>query len=295
MRTLITLLLLTCCCSPAIGQPTGKPRPPLNGETLWSVNAAYDDVDTKIAVCTFMIQKYPREATCYGRRGQLQLERQEFASAIADLDEAIRLDPTRAAFFVVRGEARKWKGNYPEAIADFDEALRLGGVNPAKCYGGRGSVRMMQGDYDRAIADLTEAVRLDPKDFQYRYLRARAWSLQGDYARSIAGFQEAIQLDSRQAYLFQMRAWLLATCPDDKCRDGRQALADARQACELTKWSSAEDVDTFAAAEAEAGRFDAAVKWSKKAIELAPDVDKDEYRARLVLYEAGRPYRMTVR
>ena len=50
-------------------------------------------------------------------------------------------------------------------------------------------------------------------------------------------------------------------------------------------------LDPLAAACAETGDFDAAVKWEEKAIDLAPDgVKKDDYRARLELYRAGKPY-----
>ena len=36
---------------------------------------------------------------------------------------------------------------------------------------------------------------------------------------------------------------------------------------------------------------DEAIKWQKKALALAPDDQKDDFRQRLDLYEAGKPYR----
>ena len=51
-------------------------------------------------------------------------------------------------------------------------------------------------------------------------------------------------------------------------------------------------VDTLAAANAEAGDFDSAVKEQTKAIELTTDAkDRDEFRGRLVLYQQKKPYR----
>jgi hypothetical protein len=87
------------------------------------------------------------------------------------------------------------------------------------------------------------------------------------------------------------RATLLATCPDARYRDGKVALASATRACELSGWSYPMLLDPLAAAYAETGDFDAAAAFQEKAIGLAPDgVKKDEYRARLALYRAGKPY-----
>ena len=50
-------------------------------------------------------------------------------------------------------------------------------------------------------------------------------------------------------------------------------------------------LDTLAAAYAEAGEFGKAVEWQQKAVAMAPENVKPDFRARLELYEAGKPYR----
>ena len=53
-------------------------------------------------------------------------------------------------------------------------------------------------------------------------------------------------------------------------------------------------VDTLAAAYAETGDFDSAVKYQTQAISLAPDgPQKAEYRDRLKLYREKKPYHQT--
>jgi tetratricopeptide (TPR) repeat protein len=82
-----------------------------------------------------------------------------------------------------------------------------------------------------------------------------------------------------------------ATCPDAKYRDGKKAVDDGKRACELTAWRDAHALDTLAAAYAEAGDFQNAVKWQEKAVALYPASSKSELRSRLDLYKAHKPYR----
>ena len=82
-----------------------------------------------------------------------------------------------------------------------------------------------------------------------------------------------------------------ATCPDATLRDGRQAVAAATRACELTAWKDPGLLDTLAAACAEAGDFDAAVRWQTKAGAMVHDAgSRSGFEARLALYRAKKPY-----
>ena len=89
-------------------------------------------------------------------------------------------------------------------------------------------------------------------------------------------------------------AWIRATHPDPRFRDGAQAVAGAQRAVELSR-SEVHAVDTLAAAYAEAGRFPEALVTARKALELARQQNDqalaDALRARIALYEAGKPYR----
>ncbi len=73
---------------------------------------------------------------------------------------------------------------------------------------------------------------------------------------------------------------------------GKRAVAAATKACELTEWKAPLMLDTLAAAYAEAGDFERAVKWQTKANELYSDPkEKTEGERRLKLYQAKQPYR----
>jgi hypothetical protein len=56
-------------------------------------------------------------------------------------------------------------------------------------------------------------------------------------------------------------------------------------------YANANDIDTLAAAYAEAGDFDKAVKWQQKAMDMAEDENTADCKSRLDLYKAGKPYR----
>ena len=91
-------------------------------------------------------------------------------------------------------------------------------------------------------------------------------------------------------------AWLLATCPDAKLRDGAKAIELATRACLLTNWRFAECMETLAAANAEAGKFDDAVKWQSKVIEQFPSIFRAKERSsRLELYRSKKTYRVAER
>lgn len=80
----------------------------------------------------------------------------ELARAVADYDEAIRLDPNNAAIFLNRGAAMNYVQNYSRAIEDLDQAIRLDERN-AGAYHNRGVAYSKMGESTRAKADLDQA------------------------------------------------------------------------------------------------------------------------------------------
>ncbi len=117
-------------------------------------------------------------------------------------------------------------------------------------------------------------------------------SRRGEYEGARAQYAQAIRFDPAAAYAYSASAMIMAACPEAKFRDGKGAVQFATRACELTNWKNPMSLDTLAAAQAEAGDFDTAVKSQKRAIELLTDErQKDDCRTRLALYQVKRPYR----
>jgi tetratricopeptide (TPR) repeat protein len=81
--------------------------------------------------------------------------------------------------------------------------------------------------------------------------------------------------------------------PEATVRNGEQALKDATKACELTNYESVEAIKCLAAAHAEVGDFDEAIRWQRKAVELNKDEgEKEELAEALRLFEQKKPLRL---
>src|SRR4029078_851708 len=116
----------------------------------------------------------------------------ESARAIADYDNAIRLDPNNADFYKNRGDAFLNAGKYDRAFADYSQAIST--KPTALLYASRALVFSNKADYDRAIADCDQALKLDPNNDTAYNNRAFALIRQGDYDRAIGDLDRAIKL-----------------------------------------------------------------------------------------------------
>jgi len=140
---------------------------------------------------------------------------------------------------------------------------------------------------EKADREFREAELLDPDQVENALASAYAFRRKGDYRLAEAEFRETAERFPRSADAHNELAWFLSTCPDNIHRNGADALFHAKAACELTKWSEANYIDTLAAAYAEAGDFDQAVRYSMEAIaKMAPQSeDRQEIEGHLVLFQ----------
>lgn len=234
----------------------------------------------------------PNDAGAFNNRGLAWHDKKEYDKAVADYSDAIRLDPKPPVYHVNRGLTWRMKNEYDKAIADYDETIRLE-PRYALAFHNRGVAWVLKKEYDKGVKDFDHAIQLDPKYPQSFRERGLAYSNLKEYAKALADYEAALGLNPKYAAVLADQAWLLATCPNERYRDGKKAVEAARKACELNDWKVASQLSTLAAAQAEAGDFKEAVHWQNKALEI-PEYAKrngDKARQRLKLYEAGTPYR----
>jgi tetratricopeptide (TPR) repeat protein len=112
-----------------------------------------------------------------------------------------------------------------------------------------------------------------------------------DNEAALTAYENALSLDPDNVVLMNNLAWQYAAHPDYAFRDGKKAVEWAQRAAENTQHENTAVLDTLAAAHAENGDFDAAIKTIQTAIALATGKRQEElakkYEQNLRLYEQG--------
>jgi tetratricopeptide (TPR) repeat protein len=268
------------------------PRSPVQYINRGYTLALKKEFDKAIADYDEVIRLAPRYANAWYYRGLAWSNKKEYDKAIADYDESIRLDPRFAPAFYWRGVAWRMKNDYDKAIKDYDQTVR---VDPKywSAFHARGVAYILKKEYDRAVKDLDEAIRLNPRyAFAFRERGVAHRNLK-HFEKALADYESALRLDPKYSTVMADKAWLLATCPEERFRDGKKAVELARRANELSDYKIASHFSALAAAQAEAGDFKEAVRWQQKVLD-SPDYMKQFgklARERMKLYEAEKPYR----
>jgi tetratricopeptide (TPR) repeat protein len=269
-------------------------RDPKNSHALTARGLALSsgkDADRAVADLDRAIGLDPKATLAYYHRANLAYGKAQYDKALADYDAVIERDPGFDWAYHVRGWIYYRKMDYDRALADYETAIKLVPTETV-FYRDRANVALARKRYDDAITDYTRSIELDPTYNVPWNLRGKCWEAKKEYARAVADYEKAAQLAGKQPYYAGYHtavAMLRAACPDAKVRDGKKALDAARKAHELAQGPN--ELAALAAAHAELGEFDKAVEWQTRAVDAAPEPQKDQYRQRLRLYEDKKPYR----
>jgi tetratricopeptide (TPR) repeat protein len=234
-----------------------------------------------ISACTRAINSHHWQghelAVAYTKRGDAYRASHDSGHALADYNEAIRLDPKYTSAYNGRGIVYDDKKDYDRALADYNEAI---GLDPkyAPAYSNRALVYYANKDYDRAFADLNERIRLDPK-YALAYInRGAVYVNKKDYDSALADFNEAIRLNPNDASAYYNRG---ATYSDKKDYD--RALADYSEAIRLDADTAAYDARGYVYYIKK--NYDRALADYNEAIRLDPKY-APTYRNRGIVYRA---------
>jgi tetratricopeptide (TPR) repeat protein len=131
-----------------------------------------------------------------------------------------------AAAYNNRGVAYRLKANYAKAIDDFNEAIRLEPKN-ANAFNNRGVAYRNMGDLDRAVADYDQAILIKPDYFAAFYNRGLALADKHEYAKSVADFTAVLQVDPKNPVVLYRRGATLLKSGDVEAGNADLATAKA--------------------------------------------------------------------
>jgi len=209
---------------------------PVAGDDAKDCNEVKDP-DKQVRACAALIRKggtdkkllsgyYINRAGGYVAKATYE-DASNFDLAIADLTEAIRLDPKSARAFVTRANAHTGKGDYDRSIADTNEAIRLNG-ELVSAYTFRAVAYGNKGNFDGAMADANQAIKLGPKFPGLYVVRAFLHTMKGEYDRAIADLNEALRIDPKWTDAYSGRGWAY-----NEKREFDRAIRDLNEAIRL--------------------------------------------------------------
>jgi tetratricopeptide (TPR) repeat protein len=268
----------------------------------------------------------PNDANLLYNLAQARVKKGDFNSAVHDFQEAIRMQPDFPEAWCNLGYALLQTHRQNEAVAAYQKALAL---NPdyALAHNDLGSILLKMGRVGDAASHFQQAVNTDPGFAEAHYNLAEAllylnrvdeavsqykdalalrldlaaaelklgaiYAREGSAAEAVMHYEKAIKIQPDMPYALGNLAWLLATSRDSALRNGPRALELARRADNLAKGGNPAFLGSLAAAEAECGRFEEAVKTIDAALPMA-EKNKDlaaSLKQQREYYAKRQPYR----
>jgi Flp pilus assembly protein TadD len=215
--------------------------------------------------------------------------------ASAVFEDALKLKPDDASAHFKYASLLMALGRTEPAALHFQAALQYGPGDP-ETHRRYGLLLAGSGNAQQAIAQFREAIRLQ-SGAEAHYNLATALLQQGERGMAVEEYRESLRLKPNSPASLNDLAWVLAADASDAVRNGAEAVTLAERACQLTQFQQPMFVGTLAAAYAEAGRFDDAIKTAEKAKDLAAAAGLKDLAERnrqlLELYRAGKPFHET--
>jgi Flp pilus assembly protein TadD len=186
--------------------------------------------------------------------------------AIAELQEALRLEPKDTDLQYTLGMAKHINGQIEEAIAAYRESVRL---SPKFAAGHKnlGAALAETGQTDDALAHFQIAVKLDPKDIANFMNLCSTLQDMGLFEEAIATLREAMKSFPDNPAALNALAWSLAVSNKTNQQGLHEAVTLAQQAVELEPTSGAW-WNTLGVAQYRVEDYHSAIKALLKSTEL---------------------------
>ncbi|HEX3598828.1 MAG TPA: tetratricopeptide repeat protein [Lacipirellulaceae bacterium] len=281
------------------------PEAPLPYQYRGELYLQKGDAKKALEQLTKALEIAPDNVAALLTRARVYNELKETDKSLADIDGAIKAQPALAMPYLMKADILATSNRLNEAIAGLEKLVKSAPGNE-QLLTQLSSFYLMANKPRKAIEAANTILEKDPENFNALRMRADAYLSIGKHAEAIADFGKAIAQKDDDESLNNNFAWVLATSPDDKLRDGTKALKLATKAAESSKYETPHILSTLAAAYAETGDYDNAVKWSQKSVDLAQkevdsakadddkskmEADRDQLKKELDSYHDHKPVR----
>jgi Flp pilus assembly protein TadD len=220
-------------------------------------------------------------------KGQQQQAEQIFLQVLA-------AHPDNASAHRLYADSQLAHGKFGDAEMHYAAAMTNSPNPDVRLLRSYASALAHNGKFQDAVAQLNEVVKREPQNAQANFELAQDLSETGHTREAIGHYEQAIKSDPKLVAALNNLAWMLATDPDEKIRNGSRAVELAERACQINDWKEAFLIGTLAAGYAEAGQFTNAVEMAEKACTVARSNKLEEVVRRneelIELYRAGKPY-----
>jgi tetratricopeptide (TPR) repeat protein len=277
------------------------PRATLGYNLRARIKVMKDDIDGALKDLDEALSINGNDLQALLMRSNLHASQGHEEQAKADVDRLLKQAPDLPQAILLRSMIAAGKKRWGDAINDMQMLLQTDPTNAewrirlAGYYVGDARPRKAIELLTQVLDGIRDDHDPDQKETKVDALRARGDALLsvGKHADAVKDYEEALKLDPEDTGVLNNMAWVLATSPDDPVRNAQRSIELGTKACELTKYQKPHILSTLAAGYAEKGEWEAAKKWSAKAVELGAkdqEVD-DQLKKELENYKEQKPWR----
>ncbi len=209
-------------------------------------------------------ERFPLDSSFHAELAEAYFNNGQFDPAMEAATQSLKLNPNEVMALRVQGEVLLKKDRPGEAIKSFAKAIQIQQRN-------KRPIHIMLGRLGAA---------------QRKF---------GNIAAAIQSYQSALKIAPNWAEGISKLAWIRATHPDSKIRNGATAMKLAERLRKSIGDSHPVAMDVYAAALAENGKYLEAVVAAQSALKLARKAKAnalaEQIEKRVDLYSKGRPYR----
>ena len=221
------------------------------------------------------------------RLGLVLAEQGQVDEAIVEFRKAIALRPTSSSAYSTMGFALLGAARYKEAAAAFEAAVRLA-PDIFTAYQQLGTAYQFLGDNNRALENYRKAIAIRPSAPAYSNIGALLHQ-KGDFNGAVDAYRQAIAIRPNSAVTHRNLGDALSRLNLEN--EARTAYLEAIRLFEIdlnVNPKNARTLVLLAVVSQKAGRADAAGRYVKAALAIAPDNAEVLYRAATVAALAGQ-------